>query len=98
MQRALAQALGHTHRLPVEGDTAAVGSDEVHEQARRRGLAATGFPDDAQRLAAFNDKGDVVDGLHHGTPTPEETALQREVLGEVLYREEGLGPGRDALR
>jgi hypothetical protein len=29
---------------------------------------------------------------------PEETALQREVLGEVLDREQGLGPGRVALR
>src|SRR5215467_6855146 len=88
MQLASAQPLGYTNRLPVERDAAAVRLDEMHEQPRRCGLATTRLPDDAERLAAFNDEGDVVDGSHHRARTPEETAFQREMLGDVLDREQ----------
>ena len=84
MQLAMAEALRRADRLPVEDDAAAVRLDEVHEEARRRRLAASGFADDAEGLAALNDEGDVVDGLHDGARAADEATLQREMLGEVL--------------
>jgi hypothetical protein len=65
--------------------------DEAHENAGQRGLAATGFADDAQRLALEHDERDIVYGLDGGDLAVEHSAMNREVLFKMLHDQKRLG-------
>jgi hypothetical protein len=57
----------------------AVGSIRLENGAARRGLAAAGLADHAERLALLDGEGDVVHGVQHA-------ALRRvEILLEVIH-------------
>ena len=73
---------------------------ELQDRAAGRRLAAAGFPDEAERLALFDEERDAVDGAHGADLALEEDALrEREVHHEVLDLDERLAVGaRDVPR
>ena len=77
-------ALRRADGPPVEDDAAGIGLDQLHQQPRRRRLAAAGFADDAERLARSHSEGDVVDRLHGRLGPVQQAAPEREMLGQVL--------------
>ena len=63
----------------------------MHEQPRRRRLAAARFADDAERLAFHHLEIDAVDGAHDGFGAAEHGLADGEVLDEPAHREQRLG-------
>ena len=59
-------ALQRQHVLAVEADASAAGFVKPHETARQGRLAAAGFADDAERLAARTSKLDVLERAQDG--------------------------------
>jgi hypothetical protein len=74
--------------LIVEGDVAVVTFDQVHQQTRRRALAATRFADHAQRLAGLHRKAHAVHRAHRACGAAEHCLLEREVLDQALHFEQ----------
>jgi hypothetical protein len=72
----------------VEADGAAGGLDQPQHQARGRGLAAAGFADERQRLAARDREGDAIHRAHYAAGAAEQPALHRVVLGKPFYLEQ----------
>ena len=60
-----------------------VGVFQPEHELGRGGLAAARFAHHAQRLAAFDGKGDVVDRAHHAAIGAEDAAPRREMLAET---------------
>ena len=90
----LAAIVGEADRvadaLAVEDDLALVRVDELHQQPRRRRLAAAALAHDAQRLALLDGEVDAVDRAHHALRPEQAAALDREVLDEAVHRDERL--------
>ena len=61
-------------RTPDDGPA---GRQQSHDRQARHGLAATGFPDDAERLPGVDSHVNVADGLHDGLG---ELDMRRQVL------------------
>ena len=61
---------------------------EADDCAARRGLAAAGLADEAERLSFMKRKAHAVDGLEDGRRTAEETARRDEMFFEVLDLEQ----------
>ena len=70
--------------LALEVDLAAVGLDEVQQQAAQRRFPAAGFPDHGQSLALHHLETDAVDGAHGGTLRTKAHAGIGKGLGQVL--------------
>ncbi len=70
--------------LAIKGDRPAGGIEEAQQEPADRRLAAARLADEAQRLAAPNREAHVVDRLHIAAPALEDSAGDREVLGQVL--------------
>src|SRR6185295_20198326 len=66
--------------LAVEADRAFARFEQAQQQLADGGLAATGFADEAQRLAGVDGKAHAVDRLHHRGVAAEKSRAQREVL------------------
>ncbi|MNL23630.1 hypothetical protein D3C87_1450260 [compost metagenome] len=94
-QRQRARADGHA----VEDQFAAVLRDKLHHQARRGGLAATRFTDDAQGLALLHIEVHAVDRAHCvAAPAPgQEIAFQGKVLDQPAHAQQGLGGAAQVL-
>jgi hypothetical protein len=85
VQVAVAEAaVRRTNHQPIEHDTADVRRDEVHQQPGRRRLAAARFTDDAKGFARMHIEGHTVDGLHDSLCPVQQSALESEMLGQVL--------------
>jgi len=56
------RAIEAAHIRAVEIQPARVGFEEPHQATRERGLAATRFTDDAERLTAMDLQADTLDG------------------------------------
>src|SRR5436309_360693 len=67
----------------LEADRARRGRFEMQHELRGRRLAAPRLTDDAEGPAGLDRERDPVHGAHDAGPASEETALDREVLGEV---------------
>ena len=79
---------------PRVRDLAAGRLQQPRDQPARRRLAAAGLADQADALADADGQVDAVDGLHGADLAfDREAAVDREVLGQPLYLEEGLGRG-----
>ena len=78
-------AVGGADLFAVEDEVAAVGRDEVEQEAGQGGLAAAGLADDAEGFAFGDGEGDAVDGADGAA------ALEGEVFLEGLGDEHGLG-------
>src|SRR4051812_18896373 len=61
----------------------------MHQQPRRRRLAAAGLADDADRLALADRERDIVDSTH-GLARAEQAAANGEVLCETIHAQERL--------
>src|SRR5262245_2668479 len=87
VQVAPAQAVCGTDKSPRETNMAAIASDKMHQQPCRRGFAAARLTDDPQGFSIADHKGDIVHRLHDGPIPAQQTALDREMLGQVLDRQ-----------
>ena len=67
----------------------------MHDEACRRRLAATGFPDNSERLAWHHLEDDTIDGAHDGAGT--EQGSSDRVLVMYLGRVAEIGPSRTVL-
>ena len=79
------------HGLPIEDQLALVVVDQLHEQACRGRLAATGLAHHTQGLALEHIKAHTVDSAHHARAAPQQVFFEREVLDQATHREHRLG-------
>ena len=78
--------------LALELDRTRRRRGELQDRPAQRGLAATGFADQAQRLALVDGEADAVDGLHPADlAVDDDSRLDREVLDQVRHFEQGGG-------
>src|SRR5690242_12589511 len=82
------QVLAGADGLAVERDGAAVEWYEMHQQSRRRRLAAARLADDAERLAGRDRERHVIYSLHHGLGPVQQSAAHREMLGQPVDRQQ----------
>ena len=73
--------------LSVEHDLSRGDVEQPQHRAADRGLAAAGFADERQRLAALDVERHAVDGTDRGRLLPE-AAAQRKMLLEIVDLEE----------
>src|ERR1019366_8423164 len=73
----------------VDPDAAAGRLDQPQYRAADRGFAATGFADQAERLALRNRKADAVHREHGAAGALQQAFADREMLLEVAYLEHG---------
>ena len=76
---------------PLEADRALGRVEQAEHEPGGRGLAATRLAHDAERLAAADGQGDVLDGMHGPEPLREHALLDGEVLREVLDLDDRIG-------
>ena len=72
----------------LEEDYAAGRFEQAADHLADRGLAAAGFSDQAEGLAAANGEAHVVYRLDEGGRPAEEVRVGNEALGEVLHLDE----------
>ncbi|MNT36590.1 hypothetical protein D3C72_1726870 [compost metagenome] len=94
----LAAKLAQRQRARSDGDAvedqfAAVLTDKLHHQPRRRRLAAAGFADHAQGFALFHIEVHAVDRAHRvaALPPGQRIALQGKVLDQATHAQQRLG-------
>ena len=76
----------------AESDRAVGRRDGPQDAARGGGLAAAGFADQRQRLAAGDLERHVIDGPHLPDDAPQEAAADRKVLLQPLHRQDDARP------
>src|SRR5262249_27309842 len=73
-------------------DVAGAALDQPEHQPAQGRLAAAGLADQPQGLAFGDGEADAVDGAHRGDLAREDAFADREVLDQVLDREDRLSP------
>ena len=79
------------HRLAIEHQLALVVADQLHEQARRGRLAATGLAHHPQGLALEHVKAHPVHSANHPCAATQQVFLEWKVLDQAAHREHRLG-------
>ena len=77
--------------LPIEHQLALVVADQLHEQARRGRLAATGLAHHPQGLALEHVKAHPVHSANHPCAATQQVFLEWKVLDQAAHREHRLG-------
>src|SRR5262249_8101326 len=79
----------------VELDRSGRRLDQAKNHAACRGLAATGFADEAERLTGHHVERDVLHGADDAVLASEHSALDRKMLDEITNREQRLRLSRN---
>src|SRR5206468_8288749 len=77
--------------LTVENDLAVGRLDQAQHAASGRRLAAAGFADEAERLAAVDRERDPIDGINAADLTRQQAAVHGEIFLQAADAEQGLG-------
>jgi hypothetical protein len=86
-----ADAIERADHFAIENRVADVRLNQADEQAGGRRFAATGFADDAERLALGNRKGNIVDRLHRRDLAIQDAAAHGKVFAQVRDDQQRLG-------
>ena len=78
------QAVAAADGLPVEGNSAGVGADQMHQESRGGRLAAARLADDSQHLARTDRKTDVVDRLNLRHGTVQDAAVDGKIFTQTV--------------
>src|SRR6478609_5667983 len=77
--------------LTIEHDLAVGRLDQAQHTASRRRLAAAGFADEAERLAAVDRERDPVDRINAADLTRQQAAMYRKIFLQAADAEQRLG-------
>ena len=75
--------------VSLKDHATARGGDEPEDRAADRGLAATAFTDQTERLTRVDMKAHAINGLDPAAHALKQSAVDREVRPQVLDFEEG---------